>query len=372
MKYIVIADHDPNIFPGMFYLARQLADAGHDVIFFATHEPVATGWSLDGVRYINLPKPAGFSLKIPLVRSNYHRLFACFLRERPDWIVAQHQYTLPSAFFRLLSGGSTRMAACFVDFHGERRYLKAMKPLAGMVDLYADVCDLRVDWMRQAWPRLGDTTFVARNAPLRQPERPLEPHQGVPKVVLTASVAMTMHYTSPDRFSRFATRLCGHGISLDWYTIMREDQRAQVYGLCTHPLFTVHDPLPKTRLIEELRGYDVGLFWAPMADADLSRAPDRSIFISAASNKIAEYMSAGLMVAHSGNPGLAYLPSAVSVAFDPTDPEAAADRLAAAIFDREAVERARLAAWNYHRNEMNFEAQFAPLIDVLLQPRAGR
>lgn len=372
MKYIVIADHDPNIFPGMFYFARQLADAGHEVLFFSAYLPDATGWSCDGIQVIKVPPTSGLIARLPLLRSNHHWYLRHFISERPDWIIAQHYGILPSAFYRLLSAGSTKMAACFVDFHGDKRYVTAMKPLAGMVDLYVDVCDLRVDWMREAWPRLSARTFVARNAPLRQPERPPEPHEGVPKVVLTASVAMTMHYTRPDRFSRFATRLCEHGISLDWYTIMREEQRAEVHGLCTHPLFTVRDPLPKARLIEELRGYDVGLFWAPMADADLSRAPDRSIFISAASNKIAEYMSAGLMVAHSGNPGLAYLPPGLSVAFDATDPEAAADCLAAAILDRDAVERARLAAWRYHRNEMNFEAQSAPVIDFLLQPRASR
>lgn len=366
MKIVIIGQHDPNIFPNMYYLGRELADAGQEVVFLSTVEPRDIGCALHGIRFIKIPTVSGLTLKVPLIRSNYHTIAAVLLRERPDWIIAQHEYILPSTLYRLLLGRRSRVAACFVDFHGARRYVRAMKSFAGAIDVYVDVCGMRVEWQREVWPRMTAKAFVARNTTLRQPERPFEPHQGKPRVVLTASAPMMLEVTDQARFSRFAARLCAQGIALDWYVNADDAARAAARELCSHPLYTVRDPLPKPRLMEALRGYDVGLFWAPLADCDPARARDRSVFLSAASNKISEYIAAGLAVAHTGNPGLAYLPAEVCTAFDPTDPEAGADQLAAAISDRAAVERMRQASLLYHRDEMNFEAQTEPLIRHVL------
>lgn len=368
MKYVVIAQHDPNIFPNMYDIARYLADASHDVIFIATNEPSNISYSSKSLKFVKIKNRTGYACKIPLIRSNYDNIMYNLIRERPDWIIAQHEYVLPATIYKMFPGSRARIAACFVDFHGERRYVKAMKPLASAVDAHVDVCGLRVDWMKEVWPRMDASAFVVRNAPLKQPARLLESHQGTPRVVLTASAAMMLQYTNPDRFSRFAQRLCANGISLDWYLGARDHERAAARSLCSHSLYTVHDPLPKPRLLEALRAYDVGLFWAPMADCDPRRAAHRSVFISSASNKIGEYIATGLAVAHTGNPGLAYLPASLGMAFDATDPEASADQLTTALADRGAVERMRQAALNYHQAEMNFEAQAAPFLRYVQQP----
>lgn len=125
-----------------------------------------------------------------------------------------------------------------------------------------------------------------------------------------------------------------------------------------HPLYSVRGPVEKSRLLQTLDQYDVGLHWAPMAEADY----DPDYFHSAASNKIGEYIAAGLVVAHAGNPGLSYLPAEICAVFDPTNPEAGADQLAAALSDRVAVERKRAASFRYHLEEMNFESQARPFI----------
>ena len=370
MKFIVIAQHDPNVFSNMYLLARQLADAGDEVIFLSPIAPRATGVSSEGIDFIQIPTHEGLAGKLPLIRSNYHTLISVFLRERPDWIIAQHEYIVPATLYRILPGSRARVAACFVDFHGARRYVQAMKPLAGAIDAYVDVCDMRVEWQKEVWPRMTAPSFVVRTAPLRQTGRAFEAHDGAAKVVLTASAPMILKVADPARFSRFATRLCERGVSLSWYIIADDKVRAAARALCTHPLFKVLDPLPKAELVDALRGYDVGLFWSPMADCDPTSAQHRSVFISAASNKIAEYIAAGLMVAHTGNPGLAYLPQELCIALDGQDPQKAADRLVAAIANRSEVERRRRAALCYHQSEMNFEAQVAPFLRYLKERSA--
>lgn len=369
MKFIVIAQLDPNVFSNMYLLARQLADAGDEVIFLSPIAPRATGVSSEGIGFIQIPTREGLAGKLPFIRSNYHTLISVFLRERPDWIIAQHEYIVPATLYRLLPGSRARVAACFVDFQGARRYVRAMKPLAGAIDAYVDICDMRVEWQKEVWPRLTAPVFVARSSALRQPELPFAAHLDGARVVLTASAPLMLDICHPARFGSFVERLCAHGITLDWYIHATEsrlpDALAAARALCSHSLYRVHAPLPKSELHSAIRDYDVGLFWAPLADADLSIARDRSVFLSSASNKISEYIAAGLAVAHTGNPGLGYLPADVSISFDPTDPEDGADQLAAALSDRAALEARRRAALRYHQSEMNFEAQIAPLVGYL-------
>lgn|GEM_PF-3140183 len=161
-----------------------------------------------------------------------------------------------------------------------------------------------------------------------------------------------------ERISRFLSRLCDNGIVVDWYLPGAEEVRSIARSLVSHPRFAVCDPVEKSRLMDTLGKYDVGLHWAPLAE----QAYDQDYFLSAASNKIGEYLAAGLVVAHAGNPGLSYLPEEVCAVFDPTDPVAGADQLAAALADRATVERKRQAALRYHLDEMNFEAQTAPFV----------
>ncbi|WP_425104866.1 glycosyltransferase [Ancylobacter sp.] len=369
MKIIVISQHDPNIFPHMYYIARGLRDMGHEVVFISSvsyNDARSEGRSL---RHVLVSKSLGWRAKVPFVRANYHALLATFIRERPDWIITQHEYVVPAVFYRFLPVKRAYVAASFVDFHGARRYVRALKPLAGVIDAYLDVCEMRVAWQKDLWPRMVAPAFVARNAALRQPQRPFAPHAGPARVVLTGSALLMLEICSPARLGRFIERLCAHGVSLDWYIHASPGKLSVALdaarGLCAHPLYRVHGPLPKRELLAVIGDYDAGLFWAPLADADLNVARDRSVFVSAASNKICEYIAAGLVVAHTGNPGLSYLPADVSFAFDATDPEAAADQLAAALSDRPTLERKRQAALQYHQTEMNFEAQIVPFLDYV-------
>jgi hypothetical protein len=99
---------------------------------------------------------------------------------------------------------------------------------------------------------------------------------------------------------------------------------------------------------------------------------DYNYFQSTASNKIGEYVAAGLAVAYAGNLGLAFLPREISLVFDPTDPEAGADQLAASLSDRAGLGRMRAASLRYHQGELNIDAQAAPFLRYVreeLMPR---
>lgn len=168
--------------------------------------------------------------------------------------------------------------------------------------------------------------------------------------------------------SRGPARLCSHGISADWHFAHQDESRHIARTLLSHPLCTVRERVGKAQLLDTLSGCDVGLYWAPMAE----QGYDYNYFQSTASNKIGEYVAAGLAVAYAGNPGLAFLPREIALVFDPTDPEAGADQLAASLSDRASLERMRVASLRYHQEELNIDAQAAPFLRYVreeLMPR---
>jgi hypothetical protein len=95
-----------------------------------------------------------------------------------------------------------------------------------------------------------------------------------------------------------------------------DESRDIARTLLSHPLYTVRERVGKAQLLDTLGGYDVGLHWAPMAEQDY----DYNYFQSTASNKIGEYVAAGLAVAYAGNPGLSFLPREISLVFDRPTP----------------------------------------------------
>ena len=353
----VLSMADPNIFPALHHLASGLAAEGAEVYFVGRHEPGDTGVNDRRVTWVDVPRVGRLGRRIPGFRSNYHGVFGILRAIEPDWIVAQHEYIVPGLIYKLTRcSRKTKVAMYFADYNTNRWYTRIAKRLSRQIDVYVDVCDMRLQWRHKEWPEMRAMPFVIRNAPQRRPDTAHEPHQNATRIVFTSSKYVLG--LNRDRLSRFLSRLCEHGISVDWYLPGADEVRSLARSLTAHPLYTVHGPVEKSGLIGTLAGYDVGLHWAPMAEKDF----DPEYFYSAASNKIGEYIAAGLVVAHAGNPGLSYLPEEICAVFDPTDPEAGANRLAAVLSDRAAVERKRQAALRYHDEEMNFAAQAASLI----------
>ena len=377
MKTAILTQCNPNMFPALYRLAVQLAEHGSDVRFASRYEPNLDGDRSSRITWIGLPKIGRFAKRLPFFRSVYPRMMLDLVRYRPDWIIGENEYVVPALLYkRAFVLGKVRIAGYFSDYYSQG---KSIAPLAGManrLDAYVDVCDMRVRWRRRDWPRMTAAPFVIRHATDQQAVVAYRPHAGPPRVVCTGSRVMLE--MNRDRLSRFIMRLCNNGVSFDWYVTgfselrSGEDLRSEARSLADHPLFSIRAPVAKSHLLATLSEYDAGLFWAPVVEVDdpvmdpKSGLADpnlrKSLFLSSASNKVGEYIAAGLVVAYGGNPGLAYLPEEVCAVFDPTDPEAGADQLAAKLSDRSAVERKRQAALRYHRDELNFEMQAAPFV----------
>lgn len=363
MKIVIISLNNPNVYPGLYFLAKSFQDKGADVYFVSNHEPKGVDPERS-IRWVPIPALNRVMSRIPAVRGNYHGIFGVIRKLKPDWVVAQHEYIVPALVYKVMSRSKVTVAGYFTDYHRGRWYTEVLKRMAPLMDIYLDVCDIWEGWRRNDWPRLSARHFILRHAPFLRAEAVHISHQGPVRIIFTGSRYMLG--LDLDRLSRFLTRLCERGITVDWFLMGSEEVRAKAQALSAHPGFRVREPIEKVQLMQTLAEYDVGLHWAPMAEKD----HDPTYFPSAASNKIGEYISAGLVVAHAGNPGLSFLPPSVCVVFDPTNPEAGAEQLAAALADRSTVERKREAAIAFHRSELNFDAQAEPFVSYALETSA--
>lgn len=375
MKIAVIAHYNPNMFPVLHHLACALGARDNEIQFFSVFEPNKTGMSQPNVTWVPVESVTGWRRKLPVLRSAYPAMIRTLMSFKPDAIIAEHEFLVPALLYDALPWtGAPKIAGYFCDYYTDRRGMGLLKRYAGRLDAYADVCHLRLEWRQKDWPNMKAQPFVIRQAPLRREYASLETHSGGTRIVYTGSVQSLK--LNQDRLARFIQRLCENGIALDWYlagsSAMQpsEGTRKEAQSLCANPLFTVCPAVEKSKLMETLRDYDAGLFWAPMMEASSEGNFPNHYYQSAASHKIGEYIASGLVVAHTGNPGLSYLPEGVCASFDPTDPEAGADQLAAALAGRPSVERRRQTALNYHLTEMNFETQAAPFIEFILRPKA--
>ena len=377
MKLVILAQYNPNMFPALYRLAGQLADRGCDVRFASRNEPKLDGVGSSKFTSTGLPRIGKIAKKFPFLRSIYPRMVLDLARFRPDWIIAEHEFVVPALLYKRAFGLSgVKIAGYFCDYYSYGKGMAMIARRADRLDAYVDVCDVRLQWRQRDWPHMRAAPFVVRHASYRKEGVSYEPHSGRPRVVYTGSRhALDLNR---DRLSRFIARLCERGVAVDWYVVGSTDVqstgslRSEARSVADHPLYRVLEPVEKSRLFDTLAKYDAGLFWAPMAELGApvpnpkSTLADpnvnKSLFLSSASNKIGEYIAAGLVVAHAGNPGLSYLPEEICAVFDPTDPEAGADQLAAVLSDRAAVERKRKAALLHHEEEMNFETQAAPFI----------
>lgn len=360
MRIAILSRNNLKVYPALRHLAVAFAEKGASVNLLSGKSHFDSELTTGDLTCGTIPKTEGLIARIPFLRSNYHGIFLQLQQLSPDWIIAQHEYILPALAYKSTSRGSkSKVAGYFSDYYRGLWHTEALKYFAHKLDLSIEVCDQRVLWRKRDWPKLRADCFVVRQAPHRRSDVEFNAHSGAVKVVFTGSnYVLGLDLV---RLGRFLNRLCELGISIDWYLPGPVTVRSLAAALCTHPLFSVREPIEKYQLLNRLSDYDVGLHWAPMAESKR----DPYYFQSAASNKIGEYIAAGLLVGHAGNPGLAYLPQEICATFDPTIPEQGAEQLAAALLDRTTVEKKRAAALRYHIEEMNFERQADQLIQEI-------
>lgn len=367
MKTIIMSKFNPNMFPALFDLALKLSESNHRVEFWSRHKPTRRGFNFDSVTWSDLPHVHNVLSKLPVFRSVYLQMLFRLLRNQPTLIIAQEEYLLPAIAYKLVRGcDRVRVVGYFPDYYVDGKGMALLSRLCRFLDGYIDVCALRLVWRKRDWPQMTASTFVVRNAPPLQEHSSIEVHSGAVRMVFTAS-STALSFMNMERLSTFIDRICQHGIQFDWYLpgtgSMQATEQAvmNARAMTRNSLFSVRAPKEKGELMELLRSYDVGLFWAPLADCNPNDHFQYHYFQSAASHKIGEYLSSGLLVAHTGNPGLAFIPSEACIVFDPSDPIRAADLLASNLLDRSSVDLRRAAALCYHQREMNFQSQIEPL-----------
>lgn len=374
-RIAVLAYYEVNTFPELHFLAKGLVERGAEVLLGG---PVQPRVLLDERISLASLATSGRVTGLPNTIEWHMKALWTLSRFRPDWIVADQELAFPALLYkRVRPLKQVKVVSYSTDYYLNRQ-MKVVGAMASGIDAIVSDCSLRVDWRQRDWPRSKATGFVMRHAPLKDSvitahsgAVPVEMESAGPRVVFSSSYHALLDMDRT-RLGRFLARLCEQGINVDWYFFGPPEVREQARALLSHPRYRVFAQLPKAELLGRLPSYDVGLHWAPMADGEANTSPNwKRYFLSAASNKVGEYIAAGLAVAYAGNPGLRYLPEALSVIYDPTDPQQGADQLAARLHDAVWLKGARAAALRYHREEMNGEAQTAPLIrHILGEPSA--
>ncbi len=379
MRVAILASYSLATFPGLYNIALGLKAGGADVLVASRESPVGLQPPMEGIAHSPLPRKLNRKGLRALVQLHADGV-SILARFQPDWIIAEHELAVTALAYKMaFPFRRPRVAGYFCDYY-DNRHMDFIGRMASRLDAYVDVCDLRHSWRRRDWPKLTAPGFVVRNSPLLSALNPV-PHiavPGVPPRVLFTSSFHVLESMDRARLTRFLDRLCSRGIAFDWYFFgvpdkpeLARQQLETARTLISHPLYRVFEAVEKAELYARLPYYDVGLHWAPLVEAVNGSPFWKAYFLSAASNKVGEYIAAGLAVAYAGNPGLRYLPESLSVAFDPTDPQQGADQLADRLHDAAWLGAARAAALRYHREEMNAEAQTAPLIrHILGEPAA--
>lgn len=152
----------------------------------------------------------------------------------------------------------------------------------------------------------------------------------------------------------------GQPIGLDFYGAIHEEIKEEFLGLIARACARGHDIkfmglVPYRELHCVLKNYDVGIVFY---------ANDGINQIYCSPGKFFEYLSCGLAVVASDNPGIEEIvkTNKVGVCCDPQDHASLAKTIARLSGDQQFVMDCRRSALGAHRSHFNYEMQAAPLI----------
>lgn len=366
LRVVIASTCDLNIYPAQYHLALALSRTGAEVTILSKVEPTLTVPGYESVQrpaWIPIEQFSGIIARLPVLRADHQGVLRALARVRPDWVVAQHGHTMSGLLYKAMMTrqAPVKVAAYFADYIERAWWLPWLRTAAGRLDAYIDVCDMRLAWREAEWVALRCPRFVVRNAPPRQRSHVLTAHTGVPRIVFTGrDYGRSMR---SDLLIRFLRRLCENGTQVSWLLPGTLEQRQRIGEMVGHGNFSVSDAIGKEELFARLAEYDFGLLWTPTTARQ--NAETHSSYVSAAPNKLGEYMATGLGVLHTGNPGLSFVPDDCAVSLDPWDPERSADGLATLLANRPRVESMRRRALRFHHDVLNAEVQTRPLVDFM-------
>ncbi|WP_146115865.1 glycosyltransferase family 4 protein [Malikia granosa] len=361
-KVALIALNNINLYPAFFYIAEKLSRDGHEVTLLSRTNPLELSNSLEiqiNFKWIEIKNTGSITRFIPLLKGNSHGILGELFKIKPDWVIGQHQYSIIGVIYKIIMNTKRKVKAgiYFSDYIENNINEIIIKKFSRYLDLCIDVCDLRVQWRITEWPKLQCKTIVVRQATPVKKNIKLDKHCGPAKIIFTGSnYGAGMNW---ELLGDFINTLCEKGILFDWYLPGTDNIREKAKKLSNHPNYTVYPPVRKSELLNLQRNYDFGLFWAPYSEETTKL--NRSIYASAASNKICEYQSSGLGIIHTGNPGLSYLPENISFKINPWDINKTIKNLFDIIESRNKIEEIRLNSLAYHIKTMNSENQIEPL-----------
>lgn len=301
--------------------------------------------------------------RVPILHGGYLGILRQLIRLRPDAVIAQHGTAVSALAYQWLCPRGRRplLAAYFADYIKDSWWVPLLRGGASSLDAYIDVCDLRLSWRAEDWPKLPPARFVIRNAPPRSTAAMVDPHSGPARVLFTGRDSGAAMRT--DLLLRFVEQLCRSGHRVDWFLPGAESERTAIRDRVGSSGLQVRAPIDKAALSAAMPSYDVGILWTPITAAE--NLGTRSNYVSAASNKLGEYLAAGLAIAHTGNPGLRFLPDSVGFTLDPFAPEASAERLDPLLRDRPQLDARRADALRFHIDSLNAETQCKAFADWL-------
>lgn len=358
MHIAIISTCDLNLYPAQYYLAETLAQRGARVTILSKSQPrflTQSGAFSSNIDWFPIERQSGWISRLPIVRADYHGVILQLMKLRPTWIVAQHGQALAALLYKAFTSDRhpVKVAGYFADYVERAWWLSLLKRNAGRLDAYVDVCDLRLAWREAEWSRLCRPRFVVRNAPPLRNDLKFESHSKNPRLIFTGrdyGDAMRS-----DLLLRFIKRMCQSGFQVTWLMPGESHERSAAIEAVNHENFSVLEAVDKGTMNKLLASYDVGLLWTPTTRRQ--NETERTNYVSAASNKLGEYLASGLLIAHTGNPGLRFLPNDVGIELNPWHPEESAETLALLLTNRNRIKLARAAALRFHRDVLNASVQ---------------
>lgn len=365
---------NPAAYPPLLHSSRLLADAGCSVRMLGT--------SSDGAEVLGEPShprvrverrplpPAGLARRL-----HYAQFIASALREisraRPRWIYASDPFSTPIAV------AAKRLGLARVVYHehdapsGDQvtAYIQAVyaarRVAARTADLLVIPNEERLTRLVAESGRLGPAVCVwncpslREVGPGRQPiERPLRLYyhgsinSSCLPLELLEAMARTEHpyHLLAVGYETVGSR--GYGEQF-----VREAHR---HGLADR--IEVRGPLSRHDLMSVSREADVGLSLMPVEDGIFNMRA-----MAGASNKAFDYLAGGLALLVSDLPdwGRMYVEPGYALSADPRDAGSLADALSRFASDPEATRRMGEAGRRRILDDWNYEAQFAPVLQIL-------
>lgn len=371
MRFLVVhpfSGETINTFPQLALLAQLAAESGWQCILLV---PKGSSISLD-IPDVILKNNGTSENKWRFIR--LQRVFEWILTiirivsMRPDVVLACHASivdgTIASRILKIL-GHKCRVVAYFMDYNEPHQgwWIRWITKNAKDLDALIDVDPLRLNY-RKKWMHCPENSFAIYHAPrLSFGSHNLHQDPDQLRLILTGSLRPEIH---PFELAKALATCPKNNIEIVWRMPGSDDEREDLKKILKQhgaDIVKLLPSIPKAELLNELSSYHLGMIWNPVEGQD----PMFQIqYETCASNKLGEFLSAGLGVIYTGNRGLLFLDDAgAGLAVDPNEPESLGRLLSSLLANLNKVRAMQLAARTLFDKTYNLDSQARPFMDWL-------